>query len=278
MSEKIPNDSYVIIMGAMRCGTTSLYEYLAQHPAICPCRVKEPEFFSQNQEHKLKNISRYEDLWEFDKSKHIYALEASTGYTKYPVEKGVAKRMTEYGIEPKLIYIIRDPFERILSHYNFIATRYDKSLSCTEDNIILHTSNYYLQLEKYSGYIPLENILIVDFDELKLEPRTLLQKIYNFLQISDQYFPEDFKVRNKTTLYPELKNKFLISDIWSLIPGLGDKLTVLVRRLLTIFSKDVIKKNLIPEEREIIYNKLKSDMELLHDKYNVDVERWGFKN
>ena len=41
--------SYAIIIGAMRSGTTSLYEMLAEHPQICPCRTKEPHFFCDEQ-------------------------------------------------------------------------------------------------------------------------------------------------------------------------------------------------------------------------------------
>src|ERR1700757_1899826 len=42
---RMPCDAYVIIIGAMNCGTSSLYTYLAEHPEICPCITKEPEFF-----------------------------------------------------------------------------------------------------------------------------------------------------------------------------------------------------------------------------------------
>ena len=80
-----------MIIGAMRCGTTSLFNYLAEHPEICPAINKEPEYFSENQGHKVQ-VDNYNDLWPYYNSNHKYVLEASTGYTKYPVEKGVAKR------------------------------------------------------------------------------------------------------------------------------------------------------------------------------------------
>ena len=82
------NDAYVMIIGAMKCGTSSLYEYLIEHPQICPCAIKEPEFFSACQPHgydangrRVKDhIARYDDLWAFDAARHRYALEASTGH------------------------------------------------------------------------------------------------------------------------------------------------------------------------------------------------------
>ena len=45
MSE-IQNDDFIIIIGSMKCGTSSLYNYLIEHPSICPCSIKEPEYFS----------------------------------------------------------------------------------------------------------------------------------------------------------------------------------------------------------------------------------------
>lgn len=78
----IPNDAYVLIIGAMKAGTTSLYRYLEQHPKVSGAVVKEPEFFLRNQGHAVK-AERYSDLWPtFDPEHHDYALEASTGYSK----------------------------------------------------------------------------------------------------------------------------------------------------------------------------------------------------
>src|SRR5579864_1872053 len=95
---KIPNDAYVIIIGAMKCGTSSLFNYLASHPAICKCVTKEPEFFSAHQLHRRKGVAAYEHLWSFDPDVHLYALEASTGYTKYPEERDIPEKMYRYNI------------------------------------------------------------------------------------------------------------------------------------------------------------------------------------
>ena len=91
MSQTIPDDGFVIIVGAMKAGTTSLFDYLKAHPAICPAMMKEPEYFTHYQHHGFRargiNIKQYSDLWQFDPSQHRYALEASTGYTKVPLRR-----------------------------------------------------------------------------------------------------------------------------------------------------------------------------------------------
>ena len=64
MADRIPKDAYAIIIGAMKCGTSSLYSYLEGHPEICPAVGKEPEFFSENQALTLQ-VDNYSDLWSF---------------------------------------------------------------------------------------------------------------------------------------------------------------------------------------------------------------------
>lgn len=61
MSDEIPRDAHAIIIGAMKCGTTSLYNYLQDHPEICSAITKEPEFFSENQSHGV-HVENYNEL------------------------------------------------------------------------------------------------------------------------------------------------------------------------------------------------------------------------
>lgn len=102
MSDIIPSGAYLLIIGSMKCGTSSLFSYLSGHPEICHSRKKEPEFFSKNKAPQL-NKEKYSDLWQFDKNVHKYVTEASTGYTKYPTKVDIPKRILDFGIRPKFI-------------------------------------------------------------------------------------------------------------------------------------------------------------------------------
>ena len=111
---------HLLLIGAQKCGTSSLFHLLVTHPDILPSTKKEPEFFSRSQGHRKNDILEYTDLWPGrDKVPGAYLLEASTGYTKYPEEIGVAQRIFEADIDPHFIYVTRDPFKRIESHFNW---------------------------------------------------------------------------------------------------------------------------------------------------------------
>lgn len=112
------SNSLMMIVGAMKSGTSTLFEMLSQHPAICPSCVKEPEFFSSHQGHGA-DVEDYESLFDYDSLRHTMCLEASTGYSKYPSEIDVPKRIKEYGLNPVFIYSVRNPFDRVESEYNF---------------------------------------------------------------------------------------------------------------------------------------------------------------
>jgi len=274
MSNRIPIDAYAIVIGAMKCGTSSLYSYLRGHPEICPAIVKEPEFFSENQGHG-SHVGSYSDLWIFDDSVHKYALEASTGYTKYPLELNVPKNIFNYGLRPKFIYIIRNPFDRISSHFNSMKKN-ESWLLTIDDEHLINTSNYFLQLEQYRKYFPIEDILILEFDELRDNPTLLLQRIYKFLDLSHSYFPKEYKVKNPTQITSKLEKNLSKLKLSTSYSGY-------VPKPLKQLGKNLLRKVSPPErrvltevEKEFVYNKLKEGMASLHHIYGFDVCKWGF--
>lgn len=287
MESNLTRDEYVLIIGAMKCGTSSLFRYLAPHPEICPSTHKEPEYFSENQSHGV-TCSNYNDLWDFDDSNHRYRLEASTGYTKYPGEKNVPKRIHDYGIQPKFIYIVRDPFDRIESRLNFMV--HDLGMDGpieVSDNIVFE-SNYFLQLERYLEFFPIERLLVIDFDELKTEPQVVLSRIYDFLQISKDFFPKRYGIHNQTNLpgstragrlLKSLDSNWVLRRLPTSAKGVGEQI---VRKFILKApqgAKSVLRTEVLSDsQREEIYNLLKDDMVMFQEKYGIDVKKWGFGN
>ncbi len=273
MDCKTQPTSYLMIIGAMKAGTTSLYNYLKNHPEICPCITKEPEFFSKNQDHGYK-INNYFNLYNFDNKIHKYALEASTGYSKFPFESNVPQTIKNYGLNPKFIYIIRNPFERIISQYNHLHKN-DKSF--TFDfmyKYLIDYSKYYMQLSQFVKVFQSENILILDFEDLKNNTNETLNQVYDFMSISKSYYPEELKVFNKTT--GESRKSILLKN------KIDKKLSFLPKSIKNILKKTVRKVystnslKLTKKQKQLIYDDLKDDMNKLKDEYGINTSKWGF--
>lgn len=110
------NPPSFIIVGAQKCGTTSLYSYLVQHPKIIGSKRKEVHFFDD--EESFKKGSRY--YLEFFKNKRDpfatkISFEASPSYIYTP---NVAKRIFEFNRNMKIVIILRDPVDRAFSAWN----------------------------------------------------------------------------------------------------------------------------------------------------------------
>jgi hypothetical protein len=270
----IPADAYAMIIGAMKCGTVSLYRYLASHPEICPCAKKEPEFFSDHQTHRLNEVSKYEDLWKFDGRQHRFALEASTGYTKYPEEVDIPQKIFEYGLRPKFIYIVRNPFDRIRSHYEHLRAffpGFDSSTPLTADTFV-NTSNYALQLDQYRRFFSREDMLILDFDDLSRRPQDCVLRVYRFLGLSDVDLPTQYPVHHQTAAPGEI---FLAQR-----PGLrsiGQLLPKRARKAGRLALQHLLKKrSWKSREREIVFERLSKDMYRFQAEYGFDVSKWGW--
>lgn len=238
---KIPKGEFAMIIGAMKSGTTSLFTYLTEHPKICGSIVKEPEYFSEHQGHALTGNYNYEDLFDFKQEKHKVLLEASTGYTKYPLEQHVPKNIYNYGLLPKFIYLVRNPFERTISYYYHVKGNdsidkiIDKSIS---------VSNYYLQLCHFREYFQKGQFLVVDFDEFRANTKSVIQNIHQFLGVED-YYLEEYLIENKT-----MQRSDSDSDL-----------------------NDIM---LTTKQYNKIFNALNSGMRKLQNEFEIDVSKWGF--
>ncbi|MBK9638978.1 MAG: sulfotransferase [Bacteroidetes bacterium] len=141
METKRPN---FFIVGAAKAGTTSLYQYLSQHPEVYMSPIKEPNYFSTEIKFEevrtevkerirllkinsflkgnmrkpihrafINDIKQYESLFRFvGNQKAIGEASASYLYSPY-----AAKAIQEYNSEAKIIIILRNPIQRIYSHY-----------------------------------------------------------------------------------------------------------------------------------------------------------------
>lgn len=184
---------YVIIIGAMKSGTTTLFDVLARHPAICATPHKEPAFFAFD-DMWSKGFDWFDTLFDpFDPDRHAYRLEASTDYTKAPFVTGVWERMTANpDVEVKLLYIMRDPLKRIESHARHVqlkrkelgrltSPRPDHSLDAGLSPVNLAVSQYATQLAAYQTAWETGRLHCLTLEELWENPAETLARVYGFL-------------------------------------------------------------------------------------------------
>ena len=185
-----PLSRLAIVFGAMRSGTTSLFANLSRHPEIAACRYKEPGFFS-NDDVWPNGLRWYEGLWDWDARVHRVALEKSTNYSKLDVFPQTVERLHSVAPHVKLIYQMRNPLERIESHYTLELAkgwRHDpESLPIGRDRDVIETSLYAKQLAPYFERFPRENILLLRFEEFVTEPRAVLARVCRFLEVDERF-------------------------------------------------------------------------------------------
>jgi hypothetical protein len=184
----LPN---LVVIGAQKCGTTSLHYYLDQHPEISMSRTKELDFFTTHGSWS-KGMEWY--AAQFDAAAPIRG-ESSPSYTNYPIHAGVPARLHAVVPEAKLVYLVRDPIDRIVSQYihDFTTERERRPIDeVLAAGIGTHPyvarSRYFMQLGHYLPFFPLERIFVVSQEELLHERTETLRRIFEFLETSDPGF------------------------------------------------------------------------------------------
>jgi hypothetical protein len=191
-SGRLPN---LIIIGAMKCGTTSLHYYLSRHPQVMMSQPKELDFFAQE-----LNWSKGLDWYtsHFTGVASIYG-EASPNYTNYPFWGGVPERIAAIIPEVKLIYLVRDPIERAISHYIHAVDAgreqrsFAKAVTDTHEHGYFRRGLYYLQLEQYLSCFSRSQILLIAQEELHAERQKTLEMIFRFLGVDPTFSSEEFR-------------------------------------------------------------------------------------
>lgn len=269
----IDKDRVAIIVGAMKCGTSSLYDYLVEHPAIAPCLNKEPEWFSRMQGHRL-DMPDYGDLWpSWDPARHAWALEASTGYTKFPREADIPERMQAYGLRPRLIYTVRDPFARIESHYQHI--RHLPFEHDPLDEEVLAVSDYALQLDQFATVFGREAILVIDFDDLTGQPAETAARAAAFLGLDPPPARTTYEAANSTLYTRKLRQRLEAGRLRFLRPMIPGRLIDAADRALAYVFPEP-RRRLTEHERERIHERLEPGMRRLKAEWGVPTAKWGF--
>jgi hypothetical protein len=194
----LPN---LIIIGAAKCGTTSLHRYLDLHPEIAMAKAKELDFFIED-----RNWTRGVGWYESQFRPAAIRGESSPLYSSYPAYAGVAELMAGVLPEARLVYVVRDPIERLVSSYRFdrwVAGRdqpsLEEQLGDLDQSRYVATSRYAFQLDQYLPFFSVSQIAVVDHSELRDNPPATMTSLFRFLGVDDTFTTEAFGRRHYQT-------------------------------------------------------------------------------
>ena len=202
-----------LIIGVQKAGTTSIYNYLNEHPQIYMSPVKETNFFetewdkesaeSNNKPCKtIKDIDTYSKL--FDGVKDEIAIgEASPNYLFH--YQASAKAIQRYVPDAKLIAILRNPTERAYSDYLMHirdAIETPEPLSEIIANragsaYFFRKGFYYEQIKHFFDLFGEQKVKVYLYDDLCKDPQALMQDMYSFLGVDDSFVPNTSKKAQK---------------------------------------------------------------------------------
>jgi sulfotransferase family protein len=193
----LPN---LIVIGAQKCGTSVLHYYLSLHPEVSMSRPKELNFFIEERNWP-RGVDWYKSHFDADA---LVRGEASPNYTAFPQHEGVPERMASVVPDAKLIYMIRDPLERIAAHWvhNYAKRREKGTLAETlahPNTSYVTRSKYAMQLERFLAHYPKERILIFQQSELRHQRMETLRKVFEFIGVDPDFTHPRFEQERHQT-------------------------------------------------------------------------------
>ena len=193
----LPN---LIVIGAQKCGTSGLHYYLSLHPEISVSRPKELNFFIAE-----RNWPRGVDWYRshFDPNAKVRS-EASPNYTAYPQHLEVPERMHSVLPDAKLLYMVRDPLDRIAAHWvhNYAKRREKGDLRTTlmhPNTSYLARSHYYAQLQRFLRLYPREQVLVIEQEELRNQRNETLRRVFEFAGVDPGFSHPGFATQRHRT-------------------------------------------------------------------------------
>jgi len=223
-------EKYLIIGGSTKCGTTSVFNYFEFHPEVCRCRLKESRFFLEAT-YQIAATGRQHHNTPFS-SLFSGCKPGQTGLEATPdylYSQTAAHRIKNELRDVRMVFILRDPIERLISWFRFARMNGLIAQKMSIDEYVqiqrkpflpnhlpqhlksLQQGNYFHFLHQYIELFGNDRTGIFIYEQLATDPQTFCKSICDFSQIDPEYFTDfDFKIFNRSadTRSPELHSLF----------------------------------------------------------------------
>ena len=225
---------HFILGGTIKAATSSLFSYISAHPQVCGSRVKETELFStQYSGDPEKDADKYASYFS-PTAETTVLFEASPEYLTY--KENVAPRIKRLLPDAKLLFVLRNPVDRLYSHFNFARGQLqlpqdltfekfveycelfnDGQTSAAESGIALkhlralEMGNYGRYLVNFYNEFEADRIKVMFYDEFASNPLEKLAEISRFIGVSPNFFDGFTMNRANVTFSSRMKFLHLIA-------------------------------------------------------------------
>ena len=216
----------LVVAGAPKCGTSSLYFWLAAHPEVAASREKETFFwapevnrFNTRCNHIQHGPDAYASLFAHTAGAKV-RFEATAPYIYYSEAWTGLSRLPE---KPLVLFVLREPAARTQSQYLFGLHR-TKRISATfsdylKDPHILNHGHYMRYLAEWEANLGRDHLIIWQFEKVTRDPRSAMKSLATQLGIDPDFYNDfDFAVRNETVAIRSRRLHRLGLRLQSMVP------------------------------------------------------------
>lgn len=283
------------IIGAPKCGTTSLAAWLSDHPQVFFSPYKEPHHFNTDENSVwIPDRDEYESLFKGASERHLAIGEGSVWYLH---SKHAVPNIEQYAPQAKYIVCLRNPVEMAYSlHEQQIFSGNENTLDfreawclnnarlsgeavsrwCREPTHLAYRTACLLgaQLQRLYANVPRERVHVVLLDDVKRDPRDAYLKVLAFLRVDDDGRTV-FAVKNPAKARKSMLLRRAVQVLGGLKRGLGIKYNF---GLLNALDKKNIQYRarapLSPDMRSQLQDYFTEDIALLERLLGKDLQHW----
>lgn len=282
------------ILGAPKCGTTSMDEWLRSHPSVYMAK-KEPHYFNTDHQNRfITTLNDYQALFSLVTDQHIAVGETSV---RYLYSREAVAGILNYNADAKFIVMLRDPIDMVYSWHNqvYFSDMEDVGdfesawalqeqrlqgmcipVRCSEVKMLFYGPVCRLgeQLERLYAQVPAAQIHYLFFDDLKANPGQIYRSVLEFLGVADDG-KSDFSVLNPAKTYRIHTLKSVLPWLGKMKAGLGISRGFGI--LEWVRKKNRIVKKRAPmsmQMRRILIDYFVDDIELLSRLTGRSLDHW----
>lgn len=287
------------IVGAARCGTTALYEYLKQHPEIYMSPDKEPAYFCPDLNPSRPSEEEYLRLFSAARTEK----RIGEGSTSYLYSKAAAAEIKRFCPTARIIIMLRNPVDMIHArhaalYYHCVEDIEDFSLAldaepdrkagrrpARRDHAIAQlfyreTAKYTEQITRYLDLFPADAVKVIIFDDFKSETGKIYREVCQFLDVDPNFQPV-FGVVNANR---KIRSRFLQQLLE--VPGptlrrIGRPLTPrtvrhrVMKELRQLNSSKTPRESMDAELRRSLQAEFAAEVMRLSELLNRDLSHWS---